>query len=141
MGVECQKALGGAAADAEGDEVALRPMLRLDGADVDVGEDVDVVHQYVVAAGEEGCGMLEAAAGVEQKGALVADVDGAVPLAGADEVGDHVGEVVHVDNDVADAGAGEGADGVLEERDARDFDQCLGTVVGEWAQAGAETRG
>ena len=49
---------------------------------------------------------------------------------------------VQVDSlNVADAGAGEGADGVLEERDARDFDQCLGTVVGEWAQAGAETRG
>jgi hypothetical protein len=51
---------------------------------------------------------------------------------------DGLGEVVQVHDDVTDAGRGEPADGVLDERPAEDGNERLGQLLGEWAQAGTE---
>ncbi len=56
-------------------------------------------------------------------------------------VGDHVGEVVGVDDDVVDSGGTEAMKRDFEEGLTGNFDKGLGTVAGERLQPGAEAGG
>ena len=110
--------------------------------EVGVGQDVGVVHQEGLVAVQPAAGVADAAAGVHQAVALVADVDAEAEIAvGAQEVDDLVSEVVDVDGDVVESGGGQLADDALQEGDAGHGHEGLGQAVGEGAQAGAHAGG
>ena len=119
------------------------PTVRVDeGAEVGVGQDVGVVHQERLVPVQEGAGVEDAPAGVQQEGALVADVDvqPEVPV-GVEEVDDLLPTVVDVDGDVPEAGILQFQDNPLEERDAGHGHQGFGHLVGEGAEACAQPCG
>ena len=119
------------------------PTVRVDeGAEVGVGQDVGVVHQERLVPVQEGAGVEDASAGVQQEGALVADVDvqPEVPV-GVEEVDDLLPTVVDVDGDVPEAGILQFQDNPLEERDAGHGHQGFGHLVGEGAEACAQPCG
>ncbi len=59
-------------------------------------------------------------------------------LTGFEISGDLVGVMVDVDDDFTDVEGFETFDGDFEKGAAVDFDEGLGAVVGEWAEAGAK---
>ncbi len=90
---------------------------------------------------EEWRGVFKAAASIEEDG-LGRESDGHAEVAvGAQVVGDHFGVVVRVDHDLKNVEGAKAGEGEVEEGAAGDLDEGFGAVVGEGAQAGAETRG
>ena len=140
--VEEEVARGRALAHEEGG-FSPAPTVRVDeGAEVGVGQDVGVVHQERLVPVQEGAGVEDASAGVQQEGALVADVDvqPEVPV-GVEEVDDLLPTVVDVDGDVPEAGILQLQDDPLEEWDAGHGHQGFGHLVGEGAEACAQPCG
>ncbi|MNE20011.1 hypothetical protein D3C80_1131130 [compost metagenome] len=104
---------------------------------VDVGDEDRIV-------AEQGAGLLQAAAGFQQFGALVGDADRRAGAAGQ-MVFQPVGEPVDVDHGVGDARVGQPVEDVVDQRLAADFDQGLGPVVRQGphprAEPGSEDHG
>ncbi len=91
---------------------------------------------------EEPGGFFEAAARIEQEVVLAGDFDAHAEVVVGFQVGDdHVGEVVNVDDGFGDAKGAQAGEINFEERAGIDFDEGLGTRVGERAEARAETGG
>ena len=82
----------------------------------------------------------DAAAGAEHLVALVGN-DHAGPRAGRDVIDDLVGQIMHVDDGLADAGLAELVEHVVEQRLAGHAHQRLRHPVGQRAHAHAETGG
>ncbi len=106
------------------------------GAEVDGADDVDVVEEEGFVEifwifEEEPGGFFEAAAGVEED-FFTGNFDAhAEILAGFQVVGDLIGEVVDVDDDLGDAEGAEAGEGDFEEGAAGEFDEGFGASVGQ----------
>ena len=112
--------------------------------EVDVAEDVDIVNEKwlvsIFSGAKEMCGLFEAAAGIEED-LFPGDLDvHAEVVVGFKIVGNHVGEVMGVDDDVDNAAGFEAGEREFKKRASGDFNQRLGAVVGERLQARAKTR-
>ena len=107
-------------------------------SEVEVGEDVGVVHQERFVAVEQRLCAQNAAAGVEQLVALVADgyVDAKILLL-VEESDDLVAEMMYVHHHVGDAASNNVFDYTLKHRHPVERHQCFGHGVGEWFQSGA----
>ena len=140
--VEEEVARGRALAHEEGG-FSPAPTVRVDeGTEVGVGQDVGIVHQERLVPVQEAPGVEDASAGVQQEGALVADVDVQPEvLVGVEEVDNLLPTVVDVDGDVPEAGILQFQDNPLEERDAGHGHQGFGHLVGEGAEACAQPCG
>ena len=89
---------------------------------------------------EMGC-FFQAATGVEQH-LLARDFDAHAEIVIRFQViHDHVGEVIDVDDRLANSETAQAREGDLQQSAAIDFDQSLGTVVGERTQARTQASG
>ena len=141
--VEKQGAAGAAFLHGESGESAIFGVQFDHAAEIDIADDVDVVKEEGLAgrsgiAQEEMRGFFEAAAGIEQD-LLVGDLDAhAEIIVRSQAVDDLPGEMMRVDDDIANAERVQAGKGDLEQGTAANFDQCLGTRVRERTQARAE---
>ncbi len=159
--VEEEVAGGFAGLDGEGGEGVIFGVELQHAAEIDVADDVDVVEKEelvhlvgfrlggIAAAGstasaifeEEPGGFFQAAAGVQQN-IFAGDFDAhAEVFIGFQIVDDQVGEVMDVDDHFVDAEGAQAGEGDFEQRAAGEFDEGLGAMVGERAEAGAEAGG
>jgi hypothetical protein len=114
--VEQKHTVAVAAAGAEGYKVSAGEVMLLEGVEVDVGEDVDIVYDDWFFEREVLCGVLYGSAGVEQQSAFVANAQ-AADLGGfrvLDVCSELFCKVVYVDNAMAYASIGESALGYME---------------------------
>src|SRR5437899_5196398 len=85
-------------------------------------------------------GFFQAAAGVEKQIVFAGDFDVHAEIVfGLQIADDHVREVMEVDDDFADAEGAQAGKSDFEQRATVDFNESLGTSVGERAEARAET--
>jgi len=83
-------------------------------------------------------GFFQASSGVEKEIVFTRDFEAHVEIVfGCEISGDHVGEVVDVDDGFGDAEGAQAGESDFEESAAVDFDESFGTCVGEGAEAGA----
>ena len=108
---------------------------------IDIGKNVHVVEQDMVAVLEERLCKLESAGGVEQQVGLVGDADVGIEGVDGDELLHQVAEMVYVDHNVVDACGGDTADDRFEQSFAVHLHKGLGAVFGKRIEAGAEARG
>jgi len=144
--VEEEVARGFAVLDGESGESVMLFMKLQHAREIDGADDIDVVQDegLVEAADifkEEPGGFSEAAAGVEQD-VFARDFDAHAEIVfGFQVAGNHVGEVMDVDDDFANAEGAQAGEGDFEQRAAGDFDEGLGAIVGERPEARAEAGG
>ena len=105
--VEEEVARGRALAHEEGGLCPAASVRVDEGAEVGIGQDVGVVHQERLVPVQEGAGVEDAPAGVQQETPLIADVDvqPEVPI-GLEEVDDLLPQVVDVDDHFVKSGIG-----------------------------------
>ena len=90
---------------------------------------------------EQGGGLLQPAAGLQQFGALVGDDDRRATTARRQMGLQPVGEPVHIDHGAGDPGLGQPVQHVIDQGPPGQLDQGLGPVVGQGAHTGAEAGG
>ncbi|MNS90652.1 hypothetical protein D3C72_1247120 [compost metagenome] len=100
---------------------------------VDIGDEDGIV-------AEQGTGLLQAAAGLQQFGALVGDDDGGTG-AGGQMAFQPVGEPVDIDHGLLNTGLGQPVEDVVDQGASADLHQGLGPVVGQGAHPRAEPGG
>ena len=107
-------------------------------SEVEVGKDVGVVHQERFVAVEQRLCAQNAAAGVEQLVALVADgyVYAKVILF-VEKLNNLVAEMMYVHHHLGDAASNDVFDYTLKHRHPVEWHQCFWHGVGEWFQSGA----
>ena len=104
VGIEEKLAGGGAFADQKGSIGTTCHMLVIDGSQVDVAEDIDIVNEERLVTIQEGPGLEDAATRIQQLIALVADVDVyAEVIVSLQEINDLLSEMVDVDGDIVEA--------------------------------------
>ena len=59
----------------------------------------------------------------------------------AEVFGEHVCEVMRIDDHFANAEGAESSQGEFEKCAASDFNQCFGAIVGQWAKTRAQSGG
>lgn len=113
-----------------------------EGLQVDIAEDVDVVNEEtsVVAIHEQRRSMTNATTRFEKQLAFVGKMD-VEPLKFCclAPLLDHVGKMMHIDDDVTEASAGQLVENMLQQRFASNGHQGLGHGVGEGLESRAET--
>ena len=120
----------------------VRACLPLYPSQVQVGDDIYVVHQEGLVRGQDVlfC-MQDAAAGFQEGLAFVGDGNGDAPVAGGNIGADLLREMVHVHGELGVACRFELLDDMVQERFPAHGDQGLGQGVGEGPQAGAQPGG
>ena len=114
----------------------------VEGTQVGIAEDIDVMHEHRTVGIEEGCRLAQSASRLEQHVALVRHQElHSLYGLGVQVVDDLVGEVVHVDHSPTETGIVEPPRHMTQERLIAHGHQCLGHGVGERPQAGTESGG
>lgn len=117
-------------------------VVAVEGGQVYVCQDVGVVDEEGLAVVQQGAGLQDASARVEQFAPFVADTDPHTEIiVRLQEVEYLFSEVMDIDDDVVESGLLQPQYHALQHGNTGYGDQGLGHVVGEWAQAGAQSGG
>ena len=112
----------------------------VEGEEVGIGEDINVVNEDGVSVGEETSSLLESPTRLEQHIGFVAETDVNVEgVIGFDKVDDLLGEVMNIDDDFCHSDGFQLLDEYLYKGFATNGHHCLGHSVGEGFETSAET--
>ena len=112
----------------------------VEGEEVCVRENINVVNQNRLIVGEEACSLLESTTRLEELVGFIAETDvDAETVVGLDEINDLLSEMMNIDDNLCDTNTLQFLDKYLHERFATDGHHRLGHGVGKGFETSAET--